>query len=389
MAGVTCHGFDTWMRALETRHLADLQFREVTRALRALSSTYVERRGKLSSGAALSGNGKRAAFALFYGPLHYLLVRAIAERIPDAPGMSRASWSISDAAPARPARDGPVRVPKHPTLFGVDRHPWAVAEAAAGYRELGVSGRTEWATLARDSLPKGQAYLAAFTLNELSTTTGRRSRSGCSSAARRAAPCCWWNPSPSLRRPGGPPPIAPFLDAGGHADEWRISADAAGDGRETGPRRRPEPPSRSPAVRCGLMLRCLRGATIDETSDSGAAAGPGRLSAPSLAAPATMRVDYYHTGNDKTEHFSVDQIVVEPLPWAGNVAKAIDTTNPGKYFFEVADAESGAVLYSRGFASIYGEWETTGEARVDESHLFGVAALSGGGQEGAHHDPQA
>src|SRR6185295_9492191 len=71
------------MRGLETRHLADLQFAEVTRALRALSSVYVERRGRLQGGAALSGAGKRAAFALFYGPLHYLLLQAIVEQIPD------------------------------------------------------------------------------------------------------------------------------------------------------------------------------------------------------------------------------------------------------------------------------------------------------------------
>jgi hypothetical protein len=81
------------------------------------------------------------------------------------------------------------------------------------------------------------------------------------------------------------------------------------------------------------------------------------------AAPATWRVDYYHTGNDKEERFSLDRIVVEPLPWPGNPARPIDDTNRGKYFFEVMDAESGRVMYSRGFASIYGEWETTGEAR--------------------------
>jgi hypothetical protein len=81
------------------------------------------------------------------------------------------------------------------------------------------------------------------------------------------------------------------------------------------------------------------------------------------APPATMRVDYYHTGNDKEERFSLDRIVVEPLPWPGNMAKAIDATNTGKYFFEVTDAASGRVLYSRGFASIYGEWETTAEAK--------------------------
>jgi len=85
---------------------------------------------------------------------------------------------------------------------------------------------------------------------------------------------------------------------------------------------------------------------------------------PALAAGrGTLRVDYYHTGNDKSEWFSLDQVVLEPLPWPGNLAKNVDTTNLGKYFFEVADLETGAVLYSRGFASIYGEWETTGEAR--------------------------
>ena len=44
------------------------------------------------------------------------------------------------------------------------------------------------------------------------------------------------------------------------------------------------------------------------------------LGVPSLvaAAPATMRVDYYHSGNDKQEYFSLDRIVIEPLPWPGN-----------------------------------------------------------------------
>lgn len=78
------------------------------------------------------------------------------------------------------------------------------------------------------------------------------------------------------------------------------------------------------------------------------------------AQPRTMRVDYYHTGNAKTEMFSLDRIVLEPLAWPGNLAKSIDDTNLGKYLFEVRDGEK--VVYSRGFASVYGEWETTGEA---------------------------
>jgi hypothetical protein len=82
------------------------------------------------------------------------------------------------------------------------------------------------------------------------------------------------------------------------------------------------------------------------------------------APPLTMRVDYYHTGNAKEERFSLDRIVVEPLPWPGNPARPIDDTNRGAYFFEVVDVASGMPLFSRGFSSIYGEWETTAEARV-------------------------
>jgi IgA peptidase M64/peptidase M64-like protein len=86
------------------------------------------------------------------------------------------------------------------------------------------------------------------------------------------------------------------------------------------------------------------------------------FAAPALAAP-TMRVDYYHTGNAKEERFSLDRVVLEPLEWPGNPSRPIDDTNRGKYLFEVADAAGGRVLFSRGFSSIYGEWETTAEAQ--------------------------
>src|SRR5256885_16142781 len=75
---------ERWLSALEARHFSDLTFQEVSRSLRALSATYVEKRGRIREGAALAGAGKRAAFALFYGPLHYLLVSEIIRAIPDA-----------------------------------------------------------------------------------------------------------------------------------------------------------------------------------------------------------------------------------------------------------------------------------------------------------------
>ncbi len=86
--------------------------------------------------------------------------------------------------------------------------------------------------------------------------------------------------------------------------------------------------------------------------------------APALAeAPATMRVDFYHSGNHEMEIFSLDQVVFEPLPWTGNMHRPIDETLRGKYLFEIVDPGTSAVAWSRSFSSIYGEWETTREAR--------------------------
>jgi hypothetical protein len=97
------------------------------------------------------------------------------------------------------------------------------------------------------------------------------------------------------------------------------------------------------------------------------------------AAPATMRLDYYHTGNATQEMFSLDRVVIEPLPWPGDLAKTIDDTNLGNYFFEVHDQATCRLLYSRGFGSIYGEWSTTDEAKTmnrtfSESLRFPVPA---------------
>lgn len=75
----------------------------------------------------------------------------------------------------------------------------------------------------------------------------------------------------------------------------------------------------------------------------------------------TMRVDYFHTGSSKDEIISLDRVVSDG-PWAGSRTRLIDDTNMGKYLFEVRDLSTDSLLYSRGFASIYGEWETTREA---------------------------
>jgi SAM-dependent methyltransferase len=221
------------MAALESRHLAELTFPEVSRALRALSSTYVERRGKLAEGAALSGAGKRAAFALFYGPLHHLLLAHIVTNLPGATdkvstivdlgcgtGASGAAWATAASRPwlAEAAREG-----GHPRVVGIDRHPWAVKEAALTYRAFGVTATVKQGDVTGATLPKSTvSFLAAFTMNELAdaerdallATLIERARGG--DRVLVVEPLAgfvarWWN---RWR--------ATFEAAGGRADEWRL-----------------------------------------------------------------------------------------------------------------------------------------------------------------------
>jgi hypothetical protein len=84
--------------------------------------------------------------------------------------------------------------------------------------------------------------------------------------------------------------------------------------------------------------------------------------APAATTPRTLRLDYFHTAGASEERFARDGIALEGR-WAGNPARPIDDTNLGRYLFEVIDRTTNRTLYSRGFASLCGEWETTDEAQ--------------------------
>src|ERR1051325_4188205 len=118
----TPDSFTDWLAALEARHLADLRTQEVTRALRALSSSYVERRHKVAHGSTLDTHGKRVAFALFYAPLHFIATRHVVttlgattpppSRILDigcGTGAAGAAWAIASGGA--------------PTVVGLERQP--------------------------------------------------------------------------------------------------------------------------------------------------------------------------------------------------------------------------------------------------------------------------
>ena len=214
-----------WLLALERRHMADLTFSEVARALRALSSCYVERRSRLADGGALGSRGKRAAFALFYGPLHLNITRQIVRTL-GAParrvrsvidlgcgtGVAGAAWAIESGAGR---------------ISGFDRNAWAVSEANWTYSALDLRGRALQGDVVRAALPKdaGSGIVLAYLANELADEARARLLAQLLTAgshgasvlviepiARRMAP--WWSEWQDA-----------FVAAGGRADEWRFPAD--------------------------------------------------------------------------------------------------------------------------------------------------------------------
>ena len=131
--------FPAFYEALEARHRAELTFPEVRRALQALSSLYVERRERMAGGGALEGRGKRAAFALYYGAIHFVLVREIARALgPALPPPAR----ILDLGCGTGTAGAAWALERHPpaTVEGVDVSGWAVAEARWTLRQLGIPG---------------------------------------------------------------------------------------------------------------------------------------------------------------------------------------------------------------------------------------------------------
>lgn len=222
--------FADWMTALEARHLADLRLPEVTRALRALSTSYLERRrhgsGDTGSRArvtgALDSAGRRAAFALFYGPLHFLGVwhavaalgaaSAALTTIVDlgcGTGAAGAAWALS-AAPA-------------PRVIGIDRHPWAVQEARWTYRQLRLRGVARRADAAR-MLPirPGTGVIAGYLLNELPDAARRRLEDRLLAAAGRGARVLIVEPIARTVAPWWDETARRVAAHGGRADQWRF-----------------------------------------------------------------------------------------------------------------------------------------------------------------------
>ena len=217
--------FRSWFAALESRQLSRLTFAEVRRGLQALSQLYVERPRGLGAGTALEGAGKRAAFALFYTPLHFLLVREVARALGAADPAPRVISDLGCGTGAAGAAwatlvTGPCQV------TGVERSGWAVDEARWNYGLLGVRGRAIRGDLDRARLPgRRSGVVAAFTVNELDDEMRRHLLERLLAAGRRQARILVVEPIARRPFPWWDAWVDAFLAAGGRADLWRFQVE--------------------------------------------------------------------------------------------------------------------------------------------------------------------
>jgi hypothetical protein len=158
-----------YLEALLDRHFKDLKFGEVTRALRALSAAYVEKRDQGGLARALDGRGKRAAFALYYGASHLLATQALVRELglgfegsgrPTildlgcGTGVCSTAWALCSADPT--------------SVVAADRSSFALHEARWTYRMLGIQAETHRSIMETlETIRRPDGIVIGWTLNEL------------------------------------------------------------------------------------------------------------------------------------------------------------------------------------------------------------------------------
>lgn len=215
--------FDGWLEELQRRYLTQFEFAEVRRAVQALSWRYVEGRREAAYQDALGTRGKRAAYAVFYAPLHFLVVANVVEhlslqhrflsRIVElgcGTGVAGSAWAVACGG--------------RPKVVGIDLHPWCVAEAKWTYSWFGLRSVVRQADLLQfGQAGKGDALLAAYVLNELDDSKRSLLAGRLSQCVRRGA--CFLVVEPMARS------VCRWLDVWEaefsrfqvRLDEWRFS----------------------------------------------------------------------------------------------------------------------------------------------------------------------
>jgi hypothetical protein len=222
---------DAWIEALLERHTRAFSRPEFLKAIRALSARYVEQRHTLATRSPLDSAGKRAAFAAFYAPLHFLttacVVRALGAEAAGAgtivdvgagTGPVSAAWALASGGGSE--------------IIGIDRDTWALTESRWNWRALGLTGRTESADLgqrpalerlSRRTPSRPWGVIAGWAVNELAMAGHARVLEAFIAAHRRGASVLVLEPIARIAGSWWDEWGVRFAELGGREDAWRFA----------------------------------------------------------------------------------------------------------------------------------------------------------------------
>lgn len=212
-----------WITELHDDYLRTLTFRELRTGLVALSRIYVENRGAINGGAVFDGAAKRAAFACFYSPLHFLIVREVVRSLGAAEpspakildlgcglGVAGAAWATACGGKS--------------AVVGFEKNAWAASEARRLMRALGVRGRVYRRSLEAAPAPGPEdAVVAAFAVNEIEAGERKRLLRRLLRAAERGTSLLVVEPIARRPNPWWSEWSVAFRARSGRDDSWRFA----------------------------------------------------------------------------------------------------------------------------------------------------------------------
>ena len=213
--------FDNWIEKLFARWSKELTHQEIVRALKALTHDYVQRRTRLR-GKALDGRGKQAAFALYYGPRHFVITREVLAAL-DAPRESR---TVIDIGCGSGVAGAAWALHTGGNAVGIELDPDVLREAGHTFKDLGVRGGGLRCHIAQYRWPKPPLdIVAAFTINELDERDRERLWGDLSRQVRGGSRILIIEPLSTRITPWWQDWAQRVVELGGRADEWHLDAD--------------------------------------------------------------------------------------------------------------------------------------------------------------------
>ena len=83
----------------------------------------------------------------------------------------------------------------------------------------------------------------------------------------------------------------------------------------------------------------------------------------------SLRLDLVLSGNSEKTEASVFEVKKEPF-WGGTLDKTIDAFDFGEFKVTVKEAAESKTIFTRGFCTLFEEWQTTEEAKLMDKSFF-------------------